>query len=197
MTDRAGSPRRWPLRFAFDLRTGLELGVLPAPAGSVRAGLVLARRRLRIGVAAEGFFPRTESVPRPGLPTAEARFFGLGARLEVGGGAAFGRALFEGAAVGALDALGGRAVGVSDPARGSAPLLTVGALVRVLIDLGRLRLGIEGDLRLAVDAPIYRIAGLDWSHRPASVVGQVGLMGRFGPTAPRESPEAGTFVGEP
>ncbi|MAQ17155.1 MAG: hypothetical protein CMN30_20475 [Sandaracinus sp.] len=168
-----------PFAFGFDARLALELGTLPEPAAALRLGATFARRWLRIAALAEALFPRTTTVPRDPVD-AEARFYALGARLELGTAWSRGAFALGGGLVGALHSIRGASAGVSLPAAGAAPLLTLGGVLRVLLRRGRFAVGIEGDVRASVAPATYGIDGLDWSHRPAAWVGQVGVVVRVG-----------------
>lgn len=175
----ASESNRWPTTFALDGSLFLDVGPLPAAAAGVSLGARLSRRRLRVGVHAAALLPRATAVARSGRSDASARFYGLAARLEVGGGFSRGVVLLEGGAVAELMVLSGASAGVSAPDRGFGALLFLGAQARVLLRLGRVAVGLEGDLRAPTSRPRFEIRGLGAVHRPSALAGRVGLVVRY------------------
>ena len=171
--------RAWPTELSLDGSLLLELGTLPAPAAGLGLGVRLARRRLRAGVGVAGLFPRRRTLDRGDGTGAEARFFGLLGRLELGVGFARSLVRFDAAAVLDLALVGGTSSGVTDPDRGIGAFALGGALARVLVRVGHVGLGVEVDLRAAVTRPRFEILGRGEVHRPNAWVGRVGLLIRY------------------
>lgn len=170
--------RRAPLEgLGLMLVAGLELGALPTPAGIF--GLEL-RAPIGTFVIEAGVHVATRSEVTASDDDSRGARLGLGlARGALSRPFALGPTRLSPRVVVELGVTGGRAFGVSDPARGLTPWAAVGLGVALDVPVA-----LRGRVGLVVDAlvPLWRPGFVvepvaDELHRAAPVVGRISLRG--------------------